>query len=129
MYLFSEVPDSRELSDKTAYGTAAVLKTADHLQSLIDSYKPIDIRYSRGIMEHKFFMAKRIKYLNRIGVFNDVSLVQKADNIYEQSQRIHLLGIKYNMTGKSNFGIKALIEKMTMEEKEYLPVVLSNLER
>lgn len=86
--------------------------------------KLIDYRYTRALMEHKYLMRFRINYFLKNGYVNDELLLEKAENVYNISQRIHMLGLKWNLTYNESIIAKVieLINHMLVIEREYLSI-------
>ena len=90
----------------------------------------IDFRFTRGIMEHKFLMKTRVDYLTKNGYAVDAGFCDAADLVYKMSEKIHMLGLKYNMTQRKGVldSLTAAIDEMLEIESEYLPKFLLSLE-
>ena len=89
----------------------------------------MDIRHTRGIMEHKFFMKMRIEYLLNHGYLSENDYLTLAEAVYREAERAHLLALKYDMTGRQSLvsGICSCLEEMHLTEKSYLTAVLKDL--
>lgn len=89
----------------------------------------VDIRYTRCIMEHKFLMQKRMSYLFEQGYLSNDKYLKYSAITYKQAEMIHLLALKYNMTGRRIIvnSIYDKINEILLIENEYLPNVLCEL--
>ena len=112
------------------WGLAVYEKLIDFFISLGTDRKPIDIRQTRGVLEHKFFMKMRIEYLVKHGDLNDERYLTCADEVYRQAEQNHMLALKYNMTGKKNLisTLNENLKKMCLTEQKYLSDVLKELQ-
>ena len=112
------------------WGLAAYEKLTDFFTSLGNDGKPLDIRQTRGIMEHKFFMKMRVEYLLEHGYLSDEAALARAVEIYREAERTHMLTLKYNMTGRASLisAINQSLHQMCAAEENYLPSVLGTLE-
>ena len=89
----------------------------------------IDSRYTRGIMEHKFFMQMRMSYLFEKGYLKKESYCNLSTQIYKMSESVRMLSLKYNLTGNQSLipKICETMREMQRLEREYLPAVLNDL--
>lgn len=117
-------------TDGRSMGIDAVRELGTYLQGQIEEGHWGDYRYSRGLMEHKFFMKLRIEYLYRQGYLSEESLISFAEQVYMLSNRVHMLTIKYIMTSKKEIGesIANSIKEILDIEKNYLPIVDQTLQ-
>lgn len=128
-YVNSEL-SQKVYTERTFYGMEAIQQLK---QFLFDSAKKdgwLDYRYIRGVMEHKFFMHMRIKYLLETGVLQNAEYLQNAEAVYKMSERTHMLGLKYLMTRKDSVleGVVQTMDQMMAVEQCYLPKVLTDLQ-
>lgn len=116
-------------TDDKTWGMQALLELSKHFESCSAQKKPLDIRYTRGIMEYKFFMKMTIEYLLKKGYLSDTEVLDHAERVSKMSQLVHMLGLKYNMTGKESIvhNICDTVKKIIETEMEYLPSVLMSL--
>lgn len=113
------------------YGLSAIAALADLFEKQAEQRMRIDFRYSRGLMEHKYLMHKRIVYMTEQDFGIPTKNADLAEQVYLLSERVHLLGLKYMMTGRAEIirSIQTLILKMNEMELSYLPDVLETLNR
>lgn len=110
------------------FGMNAISELSSCFINSIEKNEGIDFRYTRTLMEHKYLMMLRIKYLIENGLLSEEYLHQ-AKIVYDLSQQVHMLGIKYSMK-KQNTIVIHMCEKIsqTLEiERKYLPKVLLEL--
>lgn len=128
-YLASTSSDPICIFDKY-WGIEAIQQLTQLYSNCIQDKSLIDIRYTRGIIEHKFYMFMRMDYLYEHCCLKKTSYIYKAQQTYDLAKRVHLLGIKYNF--KPNAALISKIENTMNEmlsiEKEYLPDVLFELQ-
>ncbi len=112
------------------WGLSVYERLTAFFTSLGNDGKPLDIRQTRGIMEHKFFMKMRMEYLLEHGYLCDRAALARAEEIYREAERVHLLALKYNMTGRTSLisAINNSLHQMCAVEQGYLPGVLKALE-
>ena len=110
----------------------------DAMRALTDSFcdscekdDSIDIRYTKGLMEHKLYMHMRMEYLFKQSYLTDFSYVENAQQVYKMAETVHMLGLKYNLTGKKTIvsNMQAIMNDMLLTECEYLPSVLAELQK
>ncbi len=113
------------------FGLCAIDRLQIYFQKQAEQGYRLDHRYTRGLMEHKYFMELRMEYLNRQGILNRNTDIQYASEVYRISQKVHMLGLKYTMTGnqKTLFSLIDLISRMNERERKYLPAVLDDLKK
>ncbi len=89
----------------------------------------VDNRNSRTFMEHKYFMKVRTEYLLKNGYLTDSRFSECAEKVYSMSEKIHLLGMKFNLTKDPKIlsRILAMISEALETEKDYLPQVRKQL--
>ncbi len=119
----------RQYTKGLFYGLDAIDKLGDYYQS--NSNKDnFDHRYTRGLMEHKHIMLKRIEYLCTHQYVTDDKCVAKARMVHEYSAMIHNLGIKFKLIGdyKIISEIKSIIQEMKSVELSYLVSIKNDLE-
>jgi len=128
-YIKSENTLKQYQGDKS-YGLESLKTLSEFFIQQAEQNKRIDNRYTRGLMEHKYFMRLRIDYLLQNGYINDESYLGLTQEVYNISERIHMLGLKINMTGNISpiHKIHEYITIMNSIENEYLPKVLRELE-
>ena len=117
-------------SDNKHWGMEAIQQLSNLFKQCGEEVISVDNRYTRGLMEHKFYMQMRIEYLLKKRFLADASYFDKASEVYKLAERVHLLCLKYNMT--RNFKIIShvceLMNDMLLIEKSYLPDVLTELQ-
>lgn len=113
------------------WGIDAIIHLALYFEDQCDYNNQFDNRYTRGLMEHKYFMLKRIEYfINTSIIRNDAEIfLECAKTVYQKSQLIHMLSIKYNISGNKKYGIQIinLIHDMVDCEKSYIYDVVEML--
>ena len=85
----------------------------------------VDLRYSRAYMEHKWILYLCIKALLESNVKNvmfDPCVLLDANEVYENAKRIHILGMKLNISQNEKLitRIWELFEKNESKEIEML---------
>lgn len=110
------------------YGIDTTRKMAEYICGCIESHRYTDLRYSRFLFEFKAFMNERIKYLRERGVIR-LDTCNYSD-LAEQFRTLHLLCIKYDMTGNSS-ALKEWPEKLRKiadAERDYMLNLLYDYE-
>ena len=114
--------DSRNNKKDVVFGVDCGVEFSKYISNLTP--KSIDIRYSRFFMELKDIMVKRLEYLCSIECITE-NIVATYKEIAEMQQNIHMMFIKYSMTGNNK-----IIDQMTLKmntiiekEKEILPII------
>jgi len=89
----------------------------------------IDIRYTKALMEHKYLMLLRLKYLSKNGYCEFSDIAREYENIYNNAVRIHLLGLKILNTKKAQYisGITKFFNEIIEFEEHYFPKVVQIL--
>ena len=77
----------------------------------------VDIRYTRAYMEHRYLTWKRLEYISQSKSCDFSNWIEAYKLIYEKTNLIHNLGIKYNITG-SKLSLNSILHLMT-EINEY----------
>lgn len=117
------------VSRDKVWGLAAIAKLAESFSDACNQGNPMDDRYTRGLLDHKYFMMNRIEYLLQNGYLFDRAYLEQAKQVYELCEIIHMLALKYNFTGSEMTGKRACMkirESIEMEQS-YLPLVLHDL--
>ncbi|MBE5816201.1 MAG: ABC transporter ATP-binding protein [Clostridiales bacterium] len=119
----------RQSFDGVFYGLNAIEGLGEHY-ILKCSKNSFDHRYTKGLMEHKYIMLKRIKYLCNHQYITDNEYISKAEKVFEYSAIIHNLGIKFKLLGDSAIlkKIMLIIQKIKEVELSYLISVKNELE-
>lgn len=123
-YIYSKTSIKQFRTD-VYFGIRAIREMANDFIIDVHNKQPIDTRYTRTLMEHKFLMVKRIDYLSTGLKLNLFDIQKEAIKVYRLSKTIHLLGIKYLMTRELSTGkyiIKLINEILELEDK-YLPML------
>ena len=117
-------------TENVQFGMEAIRSLKDRFEETAET-NGIDFRFTRGLMEHKFLMKTRTEYMNKEGYFSNQEIVEKADTVYKISEKVHLLGLKFNMTANKNVlnSLTQKIDDMLALEKEYLPEFLECLKQ
>ena len=128
-YLHPTVLAPNGVTDKCR-GMNAMRCLAQLYAETAESASQIDIRYTRGVMEHKFFMQMRMDYLCKNKLLNNASYAEAANRVYQMAERVHMLALKFNFTKKKSLvdTIQNLMCEMLSVEAEYLSQVLSDLQ-
>lgn len=113
------------------YGLSAIAALGKLFEKQAEQRMHIDFRYSRGLMEHKYLMYKRIVYMAQQNFGIHAKHADRAEQVYRLSERVHLLGLKHMMTGNREIicSIQALIVRINEMELAYLSDVLDKLIR
>ena len=113
------------------WGMDAIRHLADLLVSSGEKDGYVDERYTRGLMEHKFFMRMRMDYLLKNGYLSDGKYLELSTQAYQIAERAHMLGLKYNLTRKATLlpRLHEMIDQILEIEIDYLPQVLSELRK
>ena len=115
--------------DGTVWGMDALRAVTKFFRDSSESGDSIDSRFTRGIMEHKFYMNLRMDYLFKNDILKDFSYVDQAHQVYKMAENVHMLGLKYNLTHNQMVvsNIEKTVSEMLVMESAYLPYVLSDL--
>ena len=121
---------TKKLSDDVIWGMDAIRRLIGFFLDSTERDSSVDIRFTRGLMEHKFYMYLRMDCLLKRSVLTDPLYVEKAQEIYKIAERVHMLGLKYNFTGNKTIAsnIQNSMNEMFLTESKYLPSVLSDLQ-
>ena len=127
-YLDSTTSNEMYKYDRT-WGIESLRVLGNHMLPLCKNQERIDLRYPRGLMEYKEYMKIRIEYLLQRGYLSKQNYLKNAEQVFQLAKNIHMLSIKYMLTGNVALGdrIYALIEQIIAKELEYLPNVLAEL--
>lgn len=106
-------------TDDKAYGRDGILRLKEYFETTFEA--GIDLRYTRALMEHRHFMLLRFQYFANQGVVPKED-AERMKETYDKAEKIHLLGIKYNMTHKNSYigSISKLIDEIL--EFEWMPL-------
>lgn len=87
-----------------SYGLTAIKKLKEYIQSSAtnNDLHRIDDRYTRALAEHKYLTMKCIKYLAEKKINISSKEIDLAENIYQKSKMVHMLGIKFNLEPSSD---------------------------
>ena len=86
------------------------------------------MRYVRGLMEHKYFMNNRMNYLFHKGYLNNLDHLSISKKIYEMSETVFMLSLKYAATKKSSIINKIIsILHDIINKESYLWDVINQL--
>ena len=112
-----------------SFGIQAILDMADHFIDTSEKDNYIDFRYTRALMEHKFFMNMRVDYLIKKGYVKDNNYLDAAQSVYKMSEQIHMLALKYKIMPKQHIAgnIRKLIIEMQNIEIDYINGFLFDL--
>lgn len=122
------------ISDTVAHsGDCFGLDAMKHLildfERRIAEKRSLDIRFTRGVMEHKFIMHLRFRYLLNNGYIKSKLILDMAKRVYDMSEKIHMLALKYNITQNANTAesVISLLRETINEEERYIPLLLKEL--
>ena len=117
-------------ADTRRYGMQAVRALAQLYAETANEASQIDIRYTRAMMEHKFYMHMRMEHLLKNKILKDKSYADVAWQVYQMAESVHMLALKFNFTKKTMLvdTIQSRMNDMLAMESEYLPLVLSDLQ-
>lgn len=110
------------------YGISSIKDLIEFFESNASTNKKIDMRYVRGLMEHKFFMNNRINYLYNSGYLINPEYIISSKKVYELATMIFMLSLKY-----SSLKNESLINKITtllgemIDKESYLVNVVKEL--
>lgn len=112
-------------------GMQALYELTNYFLGSVEDGRNVDFRYTRGILEHKFFMMNRVDHLTKITDIDLSEFKQKSIEVYKMAERAHLLGLKYLMTGNISIvkNLVDLIHKMLEIEGQYLPQLYDSIIR
>ena len=118
-YITSTKNDNLNLGD-LHYGMNAMERIIWYFRAREEEIRSIDMRFTRCLMEHKFFLQLRTKTLKNLGYPISDELIAYANSIYKKAELVHMLGLKYNMTGNKETANKmcALVEEILETEKD-----------
>ena len=127
-YLFSS-NSLRQYTKGLFYGLDAIDNLGEYYISDV-SKSSFDHRYTKGLMEHKNIMLKRIKYLYSNQYITDNEYISRSESVFGYSSIIHNLGIRFKLLGDCNIlqQIRSIIKKMKEIELSYLVSVKKDLE-
>ena len=91
----------------------------------------IDSRYTRILMEHKYYMYKRADYIVQNRGEQDSSISELFHKNYNMARQIHMLGLKINMTGKKEEyeRMDQLFQDIVRNEQRYIPDMIDIYKR
>ena len=115
-----------EPESNTVYGIDATRKMADYICGCISGPVYADLRYSRFLFEFKQFMRERIKYLKATDFIHcDTALPEELCETY---RKLHLLFIKYDLTGHATVfdGWPEELIRLADEERRYMLSLLDD---
>ena len=125
----NSIPSSKQYLCGGYFGLDAVGKLADNFAENAEAGKGVDLRHSRGIMEHKFFMRLRLSYLHQNGILINDDYLEMAEQVYKMSEKMHLLLLKYLLTRNKRYAdsaVKILRETVDIESS-YLTSLYNDL--
>ena len=127
-YLHSTV-SAKSFYTTVHFGIQVFYELAKYFLSTAEKQNHIDLRYTRGILEHKFIMTKRIDYLSKITDIDFSEFQEKSKQVYKIAERVHLLTIKFLIKRDQSIvkNMEALIHEMLAIEKEYLPKLYDSM--
>ena len=129
-YLHSRVSEGA-FSKEGYWGMTALRQLSEYFLDCCNEGNGLDIRYTRGLMEHKFYMQMRMEYLVNQGYVQDVGHLDNAKQVYQLAEKLHLLAMKYDFKRDKNIGLRICetVNRMLALEQAYLPSVLSDVRR
>lgn len=115
--------------DGYSYGLDAHKHLGNYLSFLSPRNAHRDLRYTRGFVEHKFFMHFRMNYLYQKGFLRSYEHVGQALSIYHRAMNTHMLALKFYPRPQQKLlnKMKELVDESVAIEMQYLPLVLSEL--
>lgn len=128
-YINSENSLPHPQYNNKSYGLSAIINLCEYLLKTTSQCGYIDLRYTRGLMDHKYIMNLRIKTLHEHNLLNNRMWLEKSKTVYDIAKKIHLLGLKFIITKQISIAQKLcdMIYEMVSIEKDYLPNVLISL--
>lgn len=101
-YINSENSLPHPQYNNRSFGLSAIINLCEYLLKTTSECGYIDLRYTRGLMEHKYIMNLRIKTLHEHNLFNDRKWLEKSKTVYDIAKKIHLLSLKFIMTNQKS---------------------------
>lgn len=92
---------------KEVYGVSCIRSFGDYVMNVYPQGLSLDLRYSRFFMEYKKYMAEIVAYLAENKYISDC-YARFCHEMSKSFERVHLLFLKYNMTGKRELVESAL---------------------
>jgi hypothetical protein len=125
-YLESRRADRRVMDNESTYGLESLKVLIDHFEK----WNNIDLRAARAYMEYRGLMYKRLKYLSEMKIISD-DLADAYLPTSSNAEKVYLLSIKHNMTGKTALKSKCIdyIQEAIDSDKKILPQVVSQIEQ
>lgn len=80
------------------YGISAIIGLKNYYIQCVEENRELDVRFSRALMEHKYYMLLRIKYLYEHKLFSNKRMLPSYEDIYKKTKTIHRLCLKFNIT-------------------------------
>ncbi len=129
-YIISENNMRNENPPDEVYGLSAIRSLSLFLDEQMrkeDGY--FDVRYSRGLSDSKKLTAASVKYLIDYFGLEEKEYVNMAQTVVQKAERIHLLGLKFNITKDIKLAsrISLLFDEIIDIETEYMPCFLRDL--
>ena len=94
---------SIKMQKNEKYGISVIIGLKNYYIQCVQENKELDVRFTRALMEHKYYMLLRIKYLYEHKLFSDKQLIESYEDIYKKAKMIHRLCLKFNIT--NNFDV------------------------
>ena len=117
------------LKENAFYGMEANRKLKEYFLSTVhkNGNSRLDLRYTRAYMEHKYFMNLCIEYLIDNNLVDATKInFKKAKELYQDAVRIHILGIKMEISKNYKIidKIADLFDKIQEEESQMIRYVI-----
>jgi len=111
-----------------SFGLQAIADLKSYFLTEAQKRNLLDIKYLRGFLEHKIFMAERMKYLCSENII-DSDILSHVINVHSLAEKIYKLGIEYNETLETDKvdELLHLIDDTVNIEKSYISIVINNI--
>lgn len=128
-YIASLPQDGKKQESEMSYGLNAIFDLSQYIEDCAQKYSYIELKYTRGLADHKFFMYKRIQFLYKNKYISDPLFCQNSKMIYQMAEKVHLLAMKFSIKQdiKIIISIKNLIDEMIKLERDYLVDVIKSI--
>ena len=112
---------------RAKYGLCAVEAWKQYFCACMEENR-MDLRYTKGLLEHKLLMHMRVQYLYAHGYLSDPGWVKAAQSVYRKMTQFHLIALKYTVQQRiRSTQFLELIDEALETEKAYLPELLQEL--
>lgn len=118
------------MRESMVYGLEAIKALKDYYVERYSQGENLDVRYSRGLMEHKELMMRRLNLLYKYGYIKNLGAVEDYEYVRNQSIILHRLCLKHNIKKSDSTcdKITKIMDEIVQHEKEILSKVVEELE-